>query len=254
MYKNFKASIKLGFAAALFLLAACGSKHLAVQQTTPQHIAVNNNAVDSQIVKTILPYKQSLDGKMLEVIGTTPTALTKNTPESTLGNFFAEAVFDRVKHLPNADTVNTFAMFNNGGLRTSVPQGNIMVGSMYELMPFENKLVVVKLNAERLIKLLNFIAEKDGAPVAGIRFTIKDKKAIDITINGKPFDSATTYFVATSDYLAGGGDKFFTTGENSDMLKTDLLLRDILIDYCKNLYKQNKPVIANLDGRIQYAK
>lgn len=254
MYRNFKLPVKLGFVGILILLLSCSSKHLSVQQTTPQHVVINDNAVDSQIVKIIQPYKQSLDGKMHEVIGTTPVSLAKKTPESTLGNFFAEAIFDRVKRLPNVDTVNTFAMFNTGGLRTSVPQGNIMVGSMYELMPFENKLVLVKLNNDRLQKLLNFIAEKDGAPVAGIRFTIADKKATNITINGKPFDANVVYYVATSDYLAGGGDKFFSADENNEITKTDILLRDILIDYCRNLSKQNKPVIANLDGRIQYAK
>jgi 2',3'-cyclic-nucleotide 2'-phosphodiesterase (5'-nucleotidase family) len=253
MYKNFSSILKLGFVGALFIMASCG-RHLYVQQTQPQHYAITDNAVDSQLIKTIQPYKQSLDGKMHEVIGTAPVALTKKTPESNLGNFFAEAVFSRVKHLPNVDTVNTFAMFNNGGLRTSVPQGDIMVGSMYELMPFENKLVVVTLSGERLLKLLDFIAEKDGAPVAGIRFIIDTKKAKEITINGKAFDVNKTYYVATSDYLAGGGDKFFATDENKDMLKTEVLLRDILIDYCKQLSKQNKPVIANTDGRIQYAK
>ncbi len=253
MYKNFSSTLKIGFVGALFMLASC-SKHLHVQQTKPQHYAITDNAVDSQLIKTIQPYKQSLDAKMHEVIGSAPVALTKKTPESNLGNFFAEAVFARVKRLPNVDTLNTFAMFNNGGLRTSVPQGDIMVGSMYELMPFENKLVVVPLSGERLLKLLDFIAEKDGAPVAGIRFTIADKKAKDITINGKAFDVTKNYFVATSDYLAGGGDKFFTTDENKDMLKTEVLLRDILIDYCKQMTKQNKPVIANTDGRIQYAK
>jgi len=254
MYKNFKSLIRLGSASILILLLSCSSKKMYVQQLTPQHVIISDNAVDSQIVKTIQPYKQSIDGKMHEVIGTTPVALTKKTPESTLGNFFAEAVFDRVKHLPNVDTVNTFAMFNNGGLRTSVPQGNIMVGSMFELMPFENKLVLVRISSDRLLKLLNFIVEKDGAPVAGIRFTIADKKPTNIVINGKPFDTSSTYYVATSDYLAGGGDKFFSSDENNSMVKTDFLLRDILIDYCRNLSKQNKPVTANLDGRIQYAK
>jgi len=253
MYKNFSPKIKVGFIGIAFLLLSC-SKHLYVQQTQPQHFIVNDNAVDSQMVKTIQPYKQSLDGKMHEIIGTAPVALTKKTPESTLGNFFAEAIFKTVKTLPNVDTANTFAMFNNGGLRTSVPQGNIMVGGMFELMPFENKLVVITLSGERLDKLLNFIAEKDGAPVAGIRFVIADKKARDIFINGKQFDINKTYYVATSDYLAGGGDKFFSADENNSMVKTDMLLRDILIDYCKNLTKENKPVTATIDGRIQYAK
>ena len=238
-----------------YLLTACsGSKHLAVQDTQTKHYATTDNTVDSSVVKTIQPYKQTIDGKMHEVIGTAPIALTKKTPESTLGNFFAEAVFGRVKKVPNVDTNYTFAMFNNGGLRTSVPQGNVMVGGMFELMPFENKLVVIAISGERLMQLLNYVAEKDGAPVAGIRFVIADKKATSIIINGKAFDGTKTYYVATSDYLAGGGDTFFTAGENKDMIKTDILLRDILIDYCKALNKQNKPITATLDGRIQYAK
>lgn len=253
MYKNFSGKLKIGFIGVLLVCMSC-SKHLYVQQTKPQHFIVNDNAVDSGVVKTIQPYKNSLDGKMHEVIGYAPSSLTKKTPESTLGDFFAEAVFKTVRGLPNVDTANTFAMFNTGGLRISVPQGDILIGSMYELMPFENKLVVIKISSERLMKLLNFIAEKDGAPVAGIRFTILDKKAKDIFINGKPFDVNTTYYVATSDYLAGGGDKFFSPDENNTMVKTDILLRDILIDYCKKLTKENKPITATIDGRIQYAK
>jgi 2',3'-cyclic-nucleotide 2'-phosphodiesterase (5'-nucleotidase family) len=237
-----------------YLLSCSGRKHLAVQDTQTKHYAITDNTVDSSVIKTIQPYKQTIDGKMHEVIGTAPVALTKKTPESNLGNFFAEAVFQKAKTLLKVDTTNMFAMFNNGGLRTSVPQGNVMVNSMFELMPFENKLVVVKVTAERLRQLLDYVAEKDGAPVAGIRFVIKDKKATDIFINGKPFDASKTYYVATSDYLAGGGDKFFSAGENKDMLATDHLLRDILIDYCKTLNKQNKPVTAALDGRIQYAQ
>lgn len=255
MNKNILSHIKYGFVAIAFVIASCsGSKHLAVQDTQTKHYAITDNAADSSIVKTIQPYKQSLDVKMHEVIGTAPVALTKKTPESTLGNFFSEAIFDRVKKVPTVDTNYTFAMFNNGGLRTSVPQGNVIVGGMFELMPFENKLVVITISGERLLQLLNYVAEKDGAPVANIRFTIADKKAKDILINGKPFDISKTYYVATSDYLAGGGDKFFTAGENKNMLSTDILLRDILIDYCKQLNKQNKPITAILDGRIQYAK
>ncbi len=255
MNKNILSQIKYGVVAIAFALASCSSpKHLAVQDTQTKHYAITDNTVDSSVVKTIQPYKQTIDGKMHEVIGNAPVALTKKTPESNLGNFFAEAVFQKAKTIANIDTTNMFAMFNNGGLRTSVPQGNIMVGGMFELMPFENKLVIIKLTSERLHQLLDYVAEKDGAPVAGIRFVIKDKKATDIFINGKPFDAVKNYYVATSDYLAGGGDKFFSAGENKDMLATDHLLRDILIDYCKNLTNQNKPVTATLDGRIQYAQ
>lgn len=233
--------------------AAC-TKHFSVQKTAQQHYALKEEAADSSLIKLIAPYKQSLDGKMNEVIGYAPVALTKKVPESNLGDFFAEAIYDKVKTLDKVDTSITVCIFNNGGLRTSVPQGNVTVGGMFELMPFENKLVLIKISGVRLKKLLDLIAEKDGAPETGLRFVIENKKAENISVHGLPFDTAKAYIIATSDYLAGGGDKFFSPEENNEMVKTELLLRDILIGYCRKETLLHKQIGAQTDGRIQYGK
>jgi 2',3'-cyclic-nucleotide 2'-phosphodiesterase (5'-nucleotidase family) len=198
----------------------------------------------------ILPYKTTLDAKMNVVIGFAPEALIKKLPESNLGNFFADALYIRAKQFPNADTARLVAMFNSGGLRTSVPEGEIHVRNMFELMPFENELVLIPLKGSQLLLVLNAIADKGGAPLAGVRFKISNHKAEEIFVHQTALDTNIIYTIATSDYLANGGDKFFNVETPKTFTKTNLLLRDILIDYCKDQYKQNKPVTGILDGRI----
>ena len=73
-------------------------------------------------------------------------------------------------------------------------------------MPFENAFVTVKFSGADMQKFFDFIAAGGGDPISGARFTIANKKAIDITINGETFDSNKEYVVLTSDYMANGGD------------------------------------------------
>ncbi len=236
----------------LFLILSC--THLKVQKTETQHSVIAQPEVDSQIVKMILPYKTMLDTKMNVVIGFAPEALIKQQPESNLGNFFSDAMYLRARQIQNTDTAHLVALFNSGGLRTSVPQGNVYVRNMFELMPFENELVLFPLKGAQLQIIINGIADKGGAPLAGVRFKIANHKAEEIFVHQTALDTNIIYTIATSDYLAGGGDKFFNVGTPKTFIKTNLVLRDILIDYCKDLYKQNKPVTSVIDGRISTAR
>ena len=97
------------------------------------------------------------------------------------------------------------------------------------------------------------IAARKGWPVSGITFTIKEKKATDIMVDGKPLNDAIVYTVAISDYIARGGD-------NMEMLVplkkryTTFFIRDGLIEYITALEKEGKPLHPVLDKRISYAE
>jgi len=227
---------------------------LKVQKTDAQHTVIGEAPIDSATYKIILPYKQGIVGKMNEGIGTPPEALVKNLPESPLGNFFSDAIFKKALSLQGADTVTLVALFNTGGLRTSVPKGEVQVRNIYELMPFENELVFLTLKGSELLNVLHFISENGGAPVAGVRFTISNKKAENVFVHNTALDTTQNYMIATSDYLANGGDKIFSVVEITNYRKTGILLRDILIEHCKMLHKQNKVITAVTDGRISIAK
>ena len=134
---------------------------------------------------------------------------------------------------------------NNGGLRTTIDKGNITMGKIFELMPFENELVVLELDKSDYISLLSYIVKRGGEPFSGM--TIKIDKENKIISNSWPvnFENGEKISVITSDYLANGGDNmsFF---QNKEQKKVGIKLRDAIIDYCK----KTDTINVKLDNRI----
>ena len=128
-------------------------------------------------------------------------------------------------------------LLNSGGIRSILPKGNVTARNAFEIMPFENSLVIIALKGEQILEMVDyFIAEKKPHPLAGITFAIdKDNVAKNILVQGKPIQKETIYYVGTNDYLSNGGDNmdFFKKGvQKFDM---DYKLRNILIDYFKEV-------------------
>ena len=120
--------------------------------------------VDSTILTIITPYKNGIEDQMNEVLTYTKNDLKKGRPQSTIGNFVTDLCLNYADaHL---------CVMNNGGLRTTINKGNITRGKIYELIPFENELVVLELNKGDYIGLLNYIGNRGGEPFSGITITI----------------------------------------------------------------------------------
>jgi 2',3'-cyclic-nucleotide 2'-phosphodiesterase (5'-nucleotidase family) len=142
-------------------------------------------------------------------------------------------------------------MLNNGGLRTSLPAGAISKGKIFELMPFENMLVVLTISGAQMKNLLAYIGKSKGVPVSGMQMKIDSEGGVkQVMIGGLPFDENKNYRVATSDYLAGGGDKmgFFKNPVSNELLSRKL--RDALIEEMVMLQQQGKKLEPVLDKRI----
>jgi 2',3'-cyclic-nucleotide 2'-phosphodiesterase (5'-nucleotidase family) len=200
----------------------------------------------------LMPYKDSLDKSMNEVIGFSIHGLFKKQPESPLGNFMADAIKTMAEKKFNKKIDAAFVNF--GGIRSYIPKGDITIGKIFELMPFDNLIVLQELKGVKLKSFLDRVCEKGGWPVSkGITYAIKDKAAIDILINGNAIDNNATYIIANSDYIANGGD-------NCDMLKNipkqniNYLMRDALIEYTKMLTQESKPIDVKIENRVVYGK
>jgi len=193
---------------------------------------------DSIALAIISPYQKGIEVEMNEVITYSKISLTKRGAESLLGNFVTDLCLNYAEaHM---------CVMNNGGLRTTIDKGPIKRGKIYELMPFDNELVVLELNRKDFLGLLNYICKRGGEPFSGISITM-DKKG-NILTNSWPvnFENNEKVKVITSDYLANGGDKmsFF---QNKEQYKVGLKLRDAIIDHCT----KNDTINATLDGRIK---
>ncbi|HRH66362.1 MAG TPA: 5'-nucleotidase [Bacteroidia bacterium] len=244
----------LGFS----LVAGCSSK-ISIQKTETEAYAFSkdgNAAADSLVEKRIQPYREKMAGEMKIILAESLQPLEKSTPESRLGNFVSDACLlqcNQRYQSPDGKPADLIIL-NNGGLRKGLPKGTITKGDVYELMPFENELVVLTMTGDIVKKIFNFIASKDGAPVSGVRFQIQDRQAVNITIQGNPFDSTKTYKVVTSDYLANGGDQFSLFAEATQREQTGIKVRDAIMQYLYIQGKTEEKISVNPDGRISYVK
>ena len=249
-----KIPLKILFFSVVIGLYSCSQK-TSVTNFTESHIVVTNPKVDSSIYKALSPYKKSHDEQMYSVIAKSEDALLKADVESTLGNFFCDAViFETKKLLGNDSSMLDVAVFNKGGLRNSLPKGNITIGNIFELMPFDNEVVLLKLSGTQFKDMCYKIVEKGGIPVGGMRLVMKGNAPTDITINGKAFDENRDYWVVTSDYLANGGDSYTFFKNPKDKKIMNVLLRNMIINYCEDITKLDQTIKPKLDGRIQLSK
>ncbi len=233
----------------LLFTSACNRHFQAAQYKFEEKKIEASAPKDERLSAIIKPYKDSLDKEMNVPIGYSDTILTRNQPESDLGNFMCDLLLAKASAYYSKQVDFTF--LNNGGIRIpNLPAGEITVGKIIELIPFDNRLVVMQLKGSTVDSVFNYIASKGGWHISGARYKIKDGKAVDITIRNTPLDKNVTYTLAVSDYLAQGGD-------NCTMLKgkpyTDLkrILRDILIEGIKEMNLKGEHIKSVLDGRIQ---
>lgn len=249
----------LSFIYALVLtcvLSACTStpKIQKVETTMLELNSKTTEPTDSSFIKTVLPYKTKMDSIMNAILGTSEQALLKGLPEGTLGDFVADAVLKKTNdaYHPADKLPADICLLNNGGLRSQLPKGKITLGNVFELMPFENEIVILTLSGEKTKQLFESLIENNGAPFSGATVKGKGKKMTELKIGGKEFDITKNYKVVTSDYLAGGGDKYFFF---SAPIKVDTLsykLRDAIVDYIKDETKKGNTIKVALDGRIKY--
>lgn len=239
---------------ASLLMVSCSKnmQHLAdaeIEYIEANESIVGSSQTDSGISTIIQPYKDELVDEMSTVLGQLPEDLKKSRPNSNMGNWFCDGLL----HMANKYSSNKvdFAIQNYGGLRLPyLNRGPVTVQNIFELMPFDNKLVILAMDETQMQDLLDNIADDGGWPISrGVSFSIEEEKAIDIKINGQPLGNKKTYQVALPDYVAngGGGCHFLKSIPQED---TGYYIRDVFIDYLKDIKEAGKQITVDSSKRI----
>lgn len=237
---------------AILLSTSCSKKLSPVQKDFKQYEINKNTIEDSTIIAIYHPYKLQMQTEMSRIIGFAEVALTKEkTPETLMGNFFTQALLEASVKMNNKADI---AFATKGGIRNEIKAGDITIGSVFEVMPFENQLTIMELNGQQIQELALFIATTGGQPVSGLTLTIQDKKPINIQVQGENIDKNKIYKVATYDYLANGGDnlELFTHA----LKRTDYpqKVRESLMEYIANFTNKGQKINMQLDGRVKVIK
>ena len=145
-------------------------------------------------------------------------------------------------------------MVNRGGLRVPIPKGEIKVQNMFELMPFENEIVFLKMSGVEMRRFIDHMASRGGEGVAGMRFGIKENRGINPEIQGQPLDDSKSYWLVTSDYIANGGDGSEILSAVRERIATGVKFRDMFIEHLRKMGRAGIKIEAKIDGRVYDAK
>ena len=236
----------------LLIISSCQKLEKQLVKITAKNIAIDNTIKASEeIVRVIQPYKRKLASEMQEVLCYSPKEIVKNdgNMQSSLGNLMADMCFEMSNPIFIEKTKATidFVLFNNGGIRASLPAGKITKEHAFKLMPFDNEFVVVTLSGEKVLELVAyFIKSRKAHPVSkSIQLTI-GKNDNHLKIKGEIFDKNKSYNVLTTDYLQGGGDNMNFFKNPKQLILLDYKMRDAIIDY----FRKKDTLHSTIDNRI----
>jgi len=219
------------------------------------NIFMSSNLPEDPSAKVLIDkYTSSMDIKLYDVVGRTTINLdgeraTVRLKESNLANIIADSLRD----LTGAD----FAFQNGGGVRASIPVGDISIKDIYTVLPFDNTVVMVEATGKTVWEALEHgVSSYPGAAggflqVSGLEYVFDAAKeignrVISVTVNGVPIEMDKVYKLAANDFLTGGGDMYVMLAECKEILRTKHFLRDSFKEYVEKL-----GVIApELEGRI----
>lgn len=206
------------------------------KQLTVQH----ENILNQELENYISFYRNTLTKEMDSILAYNPVTLDKSKGlwQTNIGDFLADISFEAGAKIFTAKTSKnlSFCILNHGGIRSVIAKGNVTTRNAFEVMPFENNLIIVELKGEDVVELASyFINEKKPHPLSGLTLVINPENKIEkILVQGNELELDQKYYVATSDYLANGGDNMLFFKKATQTFETDYKIRNIIIDYFKN--------------------
>ena len=129
----------------------------------------------------------------------------------------------------------------------------ITFGDIYNVFPFENTLALLTLSGEELLQLCGEVASVGGEAVSGMRMEMTSQgELVSVFVGDAPVDKLSEYRIATSDYLSQGNDKLtaLALGKNR-RIYSDVTIRDLMVQYIKELTQRGEKLSAQCDGRIR---
>ncbi len=198
---------------------------------------------DPEVNTYIAMQKQVLAKLTSEVVGYTPIRLdgerdNVRTKPTNLGNMVAAAMVDAT----GADV----ALTNGGGIRASIPAGDVTRGDIITVLPFNNTVMVVEVTGQDIYDALEWgysrLPESNGGfpqtanmTIIYSRFSEPGNRIKRVLVNGKSIDRNATFKLATNDFMAAGGDGY--TMLDRPVVMYGRGLDEVLTDY---MVKQSK--------------
>lgn len=227
-------------------LVAC-HKPVSVADVAVEMIPIDSTldaVADTAYLAALAPCREAMEREMNVVLGHAPKALRVYAPESEMLNWTSDALLSKARqlYLGHVD----MAVVNIGGVRCDWPQGAVTRRSVYQLMPFDNELVVITLSGADVLDLFGVFVADNGQGIAGARIVGRNGQLVSATVDGQPVVADRYYHVATSDYLCGGMDHMVALTRYTEIWHSERRIRDLY----EEAVREQGEVVAQVDGRM----
>lgn len=231
---NFRQIISLSLV-SLFL--SCNQRTY-IEKIEGEQIPISDSlASDSKVEAFVKPFRENINKDLDSVIAYSVDTYSKSDGElnTAIGNLMADIVLEQSNPIFKSRTGKEIDMvlLNHGGIRSILSKGDVTKRTAYEIMPFENSVVVVKLAGEQVMELIEFLLrEQRPHPISKLNIAVdKDFNLLSARVNGFEIDPEKSYYVATNDYLFNGGDDMDFFKKNKNVFVLDYKIRNTMIDY-----------------------
>ncbi len=218
-----------------------------------QRISISDSITnDSEIEAYIKPYRDNVNRNLDSVVSYAKDTYSKSDGHlnTAIGNFMADAVFEECNPIFKSRTNHDIDMvlLNHGGIRSIISKGNLTIRTAYEVMPFENSVIIAALKGEQINQLIQYLAnEKRAHPISQLELVLNEDFTVkSALIKGKPIIKDNVYYVATNDYLYNGADGMTFFKPNEGEYDLNYKIRNVLIDY----FKKNDTISPTIDNRF----
>ncbi len=253
-HASYLGHLSVDFNAAGIIIDWDGSKLLKVDECPDE---------DATFVAKLAEYDAPIQATMAKNVGNTLVYLdgeraSIRSQETNLGNLVADSMLYDARH-----TGADIAIINSGGIRASIPVGDITLGQTIDALPFDNYLVTFNLTGEQIISALengvSQVEEVQGRfpQVAGLRFTWDPKAipgsrivSVEIEKDGvyEPINPVAVYRMVTNDFLFEGGDSYTVFARGTDLINLGNTDYEVLAEYIA----ANSPISPQVEGRITH--
>lgn len=245
----------MGAVFACLSLTVCAQKY-KVKGIQHERITIDSrfdSKVDSKAVSFMKPYKKKVDEIMAPVVGHCARNMKSETPESEMSNLLPDILVWSAYRDYNERV--DFAIYNIGGIRSTFSEGEVTIGDVVDVAPFENKICFITLKGSDVLELFQQIARRKGEGVSEtVRAVItKDGELVSVRIKGKPVDPNANYRIATIDYLLEGNDGMMALRKGTNIVSPSdekSNTRYIIMDYFREAEKRGELVDAEVEGRM----
>ncbi|WP_245940259.1 5'-nucleotidase C-terminal domain-containing protein [Seonamhaeicola aphaedonensis] len=207
-----------------------------------QQIQITDLLTSNQNIEAFVrPYREHINKDLDSVLAYSPSTYTKDDDElnTALGNLMCSIVFSEGNPIFNKKTGKNIdaVVLNHGGIRAPISAGAITTRTAYQVMPFENKIVVAGIKGNKVIEIVDFLVKSKRAhPFLGLKILLdQEYNLIEASINGESININKTYYIATSDYLYNSGDNMLFFKPNESVVNLDYKIRNAMIDYFKKV-------------------